>query len=135
MCVRGINDLEKVAARLDELVPEAKVAVVHGQMPVRELEEIIQRFYDGAYDVLLSTNIIESGLDLPSVNTIILHRADMFGLAQLYQLRGRVGRSKTRAYAYLTLPPGQKLTKAAEKRLDVMQTLDSLGAGFSLASP
>ncbi|MGJ3260853.1 MAG: transcription-repair coupling factor [Rhodospirillales bacterium] len=133
VCPR-INDLEKVADRLRELVPEAKVAMAHGQMPVTQLEDIISRFYDGAFDVLLSTNIIESGLDLPAVNTIIIHRADMFGLAQLYQLRGRVGRSKTRAYAYLTLPPGQMLTKAAEKRLEVMQTLDSLGAGFTLAS-
>lgn len=133
VCPR-INDLEKVADRLRELVPEAKVAMAHGQMPVSNLEDIISRFYDGAFDVLLSTNIIESGLDLPAVNTIIIHRADMFGLAQLYQLRGRVGRSKTRAYAYLTLPPGQMLTKAAEKRLEVMQTLDSLGAGFTLAS-
>ena len=133
VCPR-INDLEKVADRLATLVPEAKVAMVHGQMPVSDLEDVISRFYDGAYDVLLSTNIIESGLDLPAVNTIIIHRADMFGLAQLYQLRGRVGRSKTRAYAYLTLPPGQVLTKAAEKRLEVMQTLDSLGAGFTLAS-
>ncbi len=133
VCPR-ISDLEKVGARLKELVPEIKLAAVHGQMPVRELEDTVQRFYDGAYDVLLSTNIIESGLDLPQVNTIIIHRADMFGLAQLYQLRGRVGRSKTRAYAYLTLPPGQKLTPAAEKRLEVMQTLDNLGAGFTLAS-
>lgn len=133
VCPR-INDLEKVSDRLRDLVPEAKIAMVHGQMPVAELEQIISRFYDGAYDVLLSTNIIESGLDLPAVNTILIHRADMFGLAQLYQLRGRVGRSKTRAYAYLTLPPGQLLTKAAEKRLEVMQTLDSLGAGFTLAS-
>ncbi len=133
VCPR-INDLEKLSERLNDLVPEAKVAMVHGQMPVKDLEDIISRFYDGAYDVLLSTNIIESGLDLPSVNTILIHRADMFGLAQLYQLRGRVGRSKTRAYAYLTLPPGQTLTKAAEKRLEVMQTLDSLGAGFTLAS-
>lgn len=133
VCPR-VNDLEKVANRLAELVPEAKFAMVHGQMPVKDLEDIVSRFYDGAFDVLLSTNIIESGLDLPSVNTIIIHRADMFGLAQLYQLRGRVGRSKTRAYAYLTLPPGQTITKSAEKRLDVMQTLDSLGAGFTLAS-
>ncbi len=133
VCPR-INDMEMVADRLAELVPEAKVAMVNGQMPVADLEDTISRFYDGAYDVLLSTNIIESGLDLPAVNTIIIHRADMFGLAQLYQLRGRVGRSKTRAYAYLTLPPGKMLTKAAEKRLEVMQTLDSLGAGFMLAS-
>lgn len=133
VCPR-INDLEKIADRLRDLVPEVKVTMVHGQMPVSDIEDIISRFYDGAFDVLLSTNIIESGLDLPAVNTIIMHRADMFGLAQLYQLRGRVGRSKTRAYAYLTLPPGQMLTKTAEKRLEVMQTLDSLGAGFTLAS-
>ena len=133
VCPR-VSDLEKVADRLQKLVPEIKMAMVHGQMPVAHLEDVISRFYDGAYDILLSTNIIESGLDLPAVNTIIIHRADMFGLAQLYQLRGRVGRSKTRAYAYLTLPPGQMLTKAAEKRLEVMQTLDSLGAGFTLAS-
>ena len=86
------------------------------------------------FDVLLSTNIVESGLDIPSANTLIIHRADMFGLSQLYQLRGRVGRAKQRGYAYLTLPPGRILTPSAQKRLDVMQTLDSLGAGFSLAS-
>jgi transcription-repair coupling factor (superfamily II helicase) len=91
-------------------------------------------FYDGQYDVLLSTNIIESGLDIPRANTMILHRADKFGLAQLYQLRGRIGRSKLRAYAYLTVPPDQVLTPTAEKRLEVMQTLDTLGAGFTLAS-
>jgi transcription-repair coupling factor (superfamily II helicase) len=92
------------------------------------------KFTDGAFDILLSTNIVESGLDIPRVNTIIIHRADMFGLAQLYQLRGRVGRSKTRAYAYLTVPPNRILTPAAQKRLEVMQTLDNLGAGFQLAS-
>jgi transcription-repair coupling factor (superfamily II helicase) len=91
-------------------------------------------FYDGQYDVLLSTAIVESGLDIPNANTLIVHRADMFGLAQLYQLRGRVGRSKTRAYAYLTTPPGKRLTEGAEKRLKVLHSLDTLGAGFSLAS-
>ena len=91
-------------------------------------------FYDGKYDVLLSTAIVESGLDIPNANTLIVHRADMFGLAQLYQLRGRVGRSKARAYAYFTTPAGQKLTAGAEKRLKVLQSLDTLGAGFSLAS-
>jgi len=91
-------------------------------------------FYDGEFEVLLCTNIVESGLDLPTANTIIIHRADMFGLSQLYQLRGRVGRAKVRAYAYLTLPADRQLTETARKRLDVMQTLDSLGAGFSLAS-
>ena len=91
-------------------------------------------FYDGKYDVLLSTAIVESGLDIPNANTLIVHRADMFGLAQLYQLRGRVGRSKARAYAYFTTPNGQRLTEGAEKRLKVLQSLDTLGAGFSLAS-
>jgi len=133
VCPR-IQDQGYLKKKLKELVPEAAVAVVNGQMPASDLEDIISDFYDGKYDVLLSTNIIESGLDLPSVNTILIHRADMFGLAQLYQLRGRVGRSKTRAYAYLTLPPGKKLTPTAEKRLTVMQTLDTLGAGFQLAS-
>ncbi|NQU61736.1 MAG: transcription-repair coupling factor [Rhodospirillales bacterium] len=133
VCPR-ISDMARVAKGLAELVPEASVAKAHGRLTPSDLEDTMTRFYDGAYDILLSTNIIESGLDLPSVNTIIIHHADMFGLAQLYQLRGRVGRSKIRAYAYLTLPPGQMLSKAAEKRLEVMQTLDTLGAGFSLAS-
>jgi len=91
-------------------------------------------FYDGAYDVLVATNIVESGLDIPTANTLITYRADMFGLAQLYQIRGRIGRSKTRAYAYLTLPPRKKPTAAAERRLRVLQSLDTLGAGFTLAS-
>jgi transcription-repair coupling factor (superfamily II helicase) len=133
VCPR-VADLAGVEEQLKELVPDAKIAVAHGRLSATDLEKTIGDFYDGSYDILLSTNIVESGLDLPSVNTIILHRADMFGLAQLYQLRGRVGRSKTRAYAYLTLPPKRKLTKTAEKRLEVMQTLDTLGAGFSLAS-
>ena len=133
VCPR-VSDLDPVVAALRELVPEVTVATAHGRMGARHLEDTMTRFYDGGFDVLVSTNIIESGLDLPSVNTIVIHRADMFGLAQLYQLRGRVGRSKIRAYAYLTLPPGRMLPAAAERRLEVMQTLDSLGAGFSLAS-
>ena len=133
VCPR-IEDLVGLTDRLAKLVPEVKITMAHGQMPAAELEERIASFYDGRTNVLLSTNIIESGLDLPGVNTIIIHRADRFGLAQLYQLRGRVGRSKVRAYAYLTLPVRQKLTVNAQKRLEVMQTLDSLGAGFSLAS-
>ncbi|SCA54814.1 Transcription-repair-coupling factor [Candidatus Terasakiella magnetica] len=133
VCPR-LADLDKVAAELHELVPDAKIAVAHGRMKPKELEEVMTAFSEKAFDILLATNIVESGLDLPSVNTIFIHRADMFGLAQLYQLRGRVGRSKTRAYAYLTLPPGQKISKTAQKRLEVMQTLDSLGAGFTLAS-
>jgi len=133
VCPR-VQDQAFLKKTLKKLVPEVSVAVVNGQMPPSDLEDVISDFYDAKYDVLLSTNIIESGLDLPGVNTIIIHRADMFGLSALYQLRGRVGRSKIRAYAYLTLPPGRKLTPAAEKRLTVMQTLDTLGAGFKLAS-
>ncbi|MEL0105915.1 MAG: transcription-repair coupling factor [Rhodospirillaceae bacterium] len=133
VCPR-IQDLNGVSEALKELVPDVKVAIVHGRLSPNDLEATMTAFYDGAYDLLLSTNIIESGLDMPTVNTIIIHRADRFGLAQLYQLRGRVGRSKIRAYAYLTLPNDHKLTKAAEKRLEVMHTLDTLGAGFTLAS-
>ncbi|MCP5367107.1 MAG: transcription-repair coupling factor [Hyphomicrobiales bacterium] len=133
VCPR-IEDLDGLVTRLGELVPELRLGVAHGRMAAKDLEDVVGKFYDGAFDILLSTNIIESGLDLPSVNTIVIHRADMFGLAQLYQLRGRVGRSKVRAYAYLTLPPRQKITPSAERRLEVMQTLDTLGAGFTLAS-
>jgi transcription-repair coupling factor (superfamily II helicase) len=133
ICPR-IEDLTRVGDRLRRLVPEVKVAVAHGKMAARALEKVMTEFCDGAYDMLLSTQIVESGLDIPSVNTLILHRADMFGLAQLYQLRGRVGRSKVRAYAYLTLPPDKKLGAAAQRRLEVMQTLDTLGAGFMVAS-
>jgi transcription-repair coupling factor (superfamily II helicase) len=103
-------------------------------MAPTQLEDVMSAFYDGQYDVLLSTTIVESGLDIPSANTLIVHRADMFGLAQLYQLRGRVGRSKARAYAYLTTPNEKQITLSAEKRLKVLQSLDSLGAGFQLAS-
>jgi transcription-repair coupling factor (superfamily II helicase) len=103
-------------------------------MGSRELDQVMNAFYDRQYDVLLSTSIVESGLDIPSANTLIVHRADMFGLAQLYQLRGRVGRSKIRAYSYFTIPADARLTPAAEKRLKVLQSLDTLGAGFVLAS-
>ncbi len=133
VCPR-VADIEGAAERLHKLVPEVKYAIAHGQMRPAALEDVMTAFADGKFDVLLSTNIIESGLDMPQVNTIIIHRADMFGLSQLYQLRGRVGRGKSRGYAYLTLPPDRKPTPTAEKRLDVMQTLDSLGAGFTLAS-
>jgi transcription-repair coupling factor (superfamily II helicase) len=115
-------------------VPEIRVGVAHGRMPATELETVMNAFDERGFDVLLSTNIIESGLDIPTANTLIVHRADMFGLAQLYQLRGRIGRSKLRAYAYLTLPEKKKLAPTAQRRLDVMQTLDTLGAGFQLAS-
>ena len=111
-----------------------KVAVAHGQMAAGQLEDVMTAFYDGKYDVLLSTTIVESGLDIPTANTLIVHRADMFGLAQLYQLRGRVGRAKTRAYALFTVPANRTLTVQAERRLKVLQSLDTLGAGFQLAS-
>jgi len=133
VCPR-IKDVEELEQKIKKLVPEIKVVAAHGQMPPDELDGIMYDFYEGKYDVLLSTTIIESGLDIPSANTIIIYRADMYGLAQLYQIRGRVGRGKVRAYAYLTLPPGRRPTKQAEKRLEVMQKLDTLGAGFSLAS-
>ncbi|MBO4644345.1 MAG: transcription-repair coupling factor [Alphaproteobacteria bacterium] len=133
VCPR-ISDMDEVMRKLKALVPEIRVAAAHGRMSPKELEDIMTAFADKKYDVLLSTTIIESGLDMPSVNTIVIHRADMFGLAQLYQLRGRVGRAKTRGYAYLTLPPRQKVTKTALKRMEVMQKLDTLGAGFTLAS-
>ncbi len=133
VCPR-IADLDEVAAFLREHVPELKFTVAHGQMPSGQLEDVMTAFYDREFDVLLSTTIVESGLDIPNANTLVVHRADMFGLAQLYQLRGRVGRSKTRAYAMLTIPPNAKLTPAAEKRLKVLHSLDSLGAGFQLAS-
>ena len=129
-----IEDLAEVKAYLDQNVPEARVVVAHGQMPPTTLEDIMSAFYDGKYDVLLSTTIIESGLDIPTANTLIVHRADMFGLSQLYQLRGRVGRSKTRAYALFTLPATKRITGQAERRLKVIQSLDTLGAGFQLAS-
>ncbi|MGE5475713.1 MAG: transcription-repair coupling factor [Bacteroidales bacterium] len=133
VCPR-LADIDRVADRIAKLVPEVKCAVAHGRLTPTELEEVMTAFGDKQYDVLLSTNIIESGIDMPSVNTLIIHRADMFGLGQLYQLRGRVGRSKTRGYAYFTLPTEKVLSKAAEKRLQVMQALDTLGAGFQLAS-
>jgi transcription-repair coupling factor (superfamily II helicase) len=132
--VPRIADLDDVAEFLNEEVPELRVIRAHGQMSPSQLEDVMSAFYDGQYDILLSTAIVESGLDIPNANTLIVHRADMFGLAQLYQLRGRVGRSKTRAYAYLTTPPGKRLTDGAEKRLKVLHSLDTLGAGFSLAS-
>ncbi len=129
--------LADIAERLEFLenqVPELKVAVAHGQMPPGELEDVMNAFYEGKYNVLLSTTIVESGLDIPTANTLIVHRADMFGLAQLYQLRGRVGRSKTRAYALFTVPANKTLTATAERRLKVLQSLETLGAGFQLAS-
>jgi transcription-repair coupling factor (superfamily II helicase) len=133
VCPR-IEDLAGAKDFLDKNVPEVRVAVAHGQMPPTVLDDIMSAFYDGKYDVLLSTTIIESGLDIPTANTLIVHRADLFGLSQLYQLRGRVGRSKLRAYALFTLPAQQKITPQAERRLKVLQSLDTLGAGFQIAT-
>ncbi len=132
--VPRIADLAAAADFLKETVPEVKSIVAHGQLAPTILEDAMTAFYDGKVDVLISTNIVESGLDIPTANTLVIHRADMFGLAQLYQLRGRIGRSKQRAYAYLTTPADMKLTEGAERRLHVLQSLDSLGAGFSVAS-
>ena len=132
--VPRIADMPDLEEWLKDHVPEVKVITAHGQMSPTEVEERMSAFYEGKYEVLLSTTIVESGLDIPSANTIIIHRADRFGLAQLYQLRGRVGRSKLRAYAYLTYPKDQQLSEVAEKRLKVLGDLDSLGAGFQLAS-
>ena len=129
-----ISDLDEVREELRKMVPEIRVAMAHGRMAPTELENVMTAFDERAFDLLLSTNIIESGLDIPIANTMIVHRADMFGLAQLYQLRGRIGRGKVRAYCYLTLPEKKKLAPTAQRRLDVMQTLDTLGAGFQLAS-
>ena len=129
-----LEDLAKLQEQLHVLVPEVKIAIAHGQMPASQLEDVMTAFYDRAFDVLLSTNIVESGIDIPTANTLIIHRADMFGLSQLYQLRGRVGRAKVQGYAYLTLPPDKPISDTAQKRLTVMQSLDSLGAGFRLAS-
>ncbi|MBR1604966.1 MAG: transcription-repair coupling factor [Alphaproteobacteria bacterium] len=133
VCPR-VSDIHEVEQGLRELVPDIKIAVAHGQMPVKQLEDVMNDFADGKYDLLLSTTIIESGIDMPTVNTMIVHRADMFGLAQLYQLRGRIGRSKIRGYCYFTVPKQKKLNPVAERRLNILQALDTLGAGFSLAS-
>jgi transcription-repair coupling factor (superfamily II helicase) len=132
--VPRIKDLKEVEDQLKELVPELKTVTANGQMTPTDLENRMSAFYDGQYDVLLATNIIESGIDIPTANTMVVHRADMFGLAQLYQIRGRIGRSKVRAYAYLTHDPRKKLTPQGQKRLEVIETLDTLGAGFQLAS-
>jgi transcription-repair coupling factor (superfamily II helicase) len=129
-----IADLPDIEEFLRNEVPEVRYVVAHGQMSPTEVEERMSAFYDRKFEVLLSTTIVESGLDIPSANTMIVHRADRFGLAQLYQLRGRVGRSKTRAYAYMVTPPERQMTDTAEKRLKVLSDLDSLGAGFQLAS-
>ncbi|WJY20858.1 transcription-repair coupling factor [Fontisubflavum oceani] len=132
--VPRIQDLPEIEEFLKTQVPEVSYVVAHGQMAAGELDDRMNAFYDGKYDVLLATTIVESGIDIPTANTMIIHRADRFGLAQLYQIRGRVGRAKTRAYAYLTTKPRAPLTATAEKRLRVLGSLDSLGAGFTIAS-
>ncbi|MFN3944576.1 MAG: transcription-repair coupling factor [Allosphingosinicella sp.] len=132
--VPRIADLPDIEQFLREEVPEVRYVVAHGQMSPTEVEERMSAFYDKKYEVLVSTTIVESGLDIPSANTLVIHRADRFGLAQLYQLRGRVGRAKTRAYAYFTTPADRLITETADKRLQVLANLDSLGAGFQLAT-
>jgi transcription-repair coupling factor (superfamily II helicase) len=133
VCPR-LSDLEDAQKMLAELVPEIRTVQAHGQMSPTELDERMTAFYDGQYHLLLATNIIESGLDIPNANTLIVHRSDMFGLSQLYQIRGRIGRSKTRGYAYFTYKDDKLLTETAKQRLHVISTLDTLGAGFQLAS-
>ncbi|MEG2978416.1 MAG: transcription-repair coupling factor, partial [Stenotrophomonas sp.] len=131
------NDVESIGRmqrELSELVPEARIGIAHGQMPERELEKVMLDFQKQRFNVLLSTTIIESGIDIPNANTIIINRADRFGLAQLHQLRGRVGRSHHRAYAYLVVPDRRSITPDAEKRLEAIASMDELGAGFTLAT-
>jgi transcription-repair coupling factor (superfamily II helicase) len=132
--VPRIKDQPDIAEFLKQQVPEVSFVVANGQMAPGELDDIMNNFYDGKFDVLVSTTIVESGLDIPNANTLVVHRADHFGLAQLYQIRGRIGRAKQRAYALFTIPVDQKLTDTAERRLSVLQSLESLGAGFQLAS-
>jgi len=128
-----VETIHNVALKVQQLVPQVRVAVAHGQMPERQLEKVMLEFLEGRHDVLVSTMIVESGLDIPSVNTLIVDRADAMGLAQLYQLRGRVGRSAHRAFAYLLVPSRRVLTEDAEKRLRVIEEFDELGVGFKVA--
>ncbi|MEO5347251.1 MAG: transcription-repair coupling factor [Magnetococcus sp. YQC-9] len=129
-----VQDIEKLAADLSELVPEAKIGVAHGQMREGRLEKIMLSFYRQEFNLLICTTIIENGVDIPTANTIIIHRADQFGLAQLHQLRGRVGRSRHRAYAYLFIPDPRALTEDALRRLEAIESMGELGAGFTLAT-
>ncbi|MBW8310354.1 MAG: transcription-repair coupling factor [Candidatus Paracaedibacteraceae bacterium] len=129
-----LEDLKSLHEQLAKLIPEIRIIVAHGQLSAGQLEDVMTAFYDRQYDLLLSTNIVESGIDIPNANTLVIHRADLFGLAQLYQLRGRVGRSKAQGYAYLTMPADKPISETSLKRLEIMQTLDKLGAGFTLAS-
>jgi len=129
-----VDTIERTARELGELIPDARLRIAHGQMPERELEQVMLDFYRQRFNVLVCTTIIESGIDVPSANTILINRADRFGLAQLHQLRGRVGRSHHRAYAYLIVPDRRAMTADAEKRLDAIASLEELGAGFTLAT-
>lgn len=133
VCPR-IKDILEIEKKLQKIVPELKYKIAHGQMPPATVDEVMSEFCDGKFDVLLSTTIIESGIDIATANTMIIHKADMLGLSQLYQLRGRIGRSKVRGYAYLTLANNRKITNHAINRLEIMQTIDSLGAGFTIAN-
>ena len=128
-----VDTIENRKQRLQELIPEARIAVAHGQMPERELERVMREFINQRHNILLCSTIIETGIDVPSANTIIMSRADKFGLAQLHQLRGRVGRSHHQAYAYLLVPDLQGLSKHASQRLDAIQQMEELGSGFYLA--
>jgi transcription-repair coupling factor (superfamily II helicase) len=129
-----VEDIERIRQKLEELVPEANIRIGHGQMPERELEQVMFDFYHRRFNLLLCTTIVESGIDVPTANTIIINRADRMGLAQLHQLRGRVGRSHHRAYAYLVAPPKSQMTADAVKRLEAIDSLEELGAGFTLAT-
>ena len=133
ICPR-ISDLDELEQQLIAIAPELTMRKLHGQMPIKKLDHAIAEFYEGKFDLLLSTSIVESGLDIPRANTIIVHRADLFGLAQLYQLKGRVGRSNVDSYAYFTLMPNVSLSETALKRLQVLKNLDEFGSGFSIAS-
>ncbi|MFW5724745.1 MAG: transcription-repair coupling factor, partial [Halochromatium sp.] len=129
-----VETIENMAQKLEALVPEARVEVAHGQMREKELERVMRDFYHRRFNLLVCTTIVESGIDVPSANTIVIHRADKLGLAQLHQLRGRVGRSHHRAYAYLITPPPKSMTADAKKRLEAIESLEDLGAGFTLAT-
>ncbi len=129
-----VKTIARAARELEQLVPEARVGIAHGQMPERELEQVMSEFYHRRFNILVCSTIIETGIDVPTANTIIIERADKLGLAQLHQLRGRVGRSHHQAYAYLLVPPPKQMTADAHKRLEALQAADQLGAGFTLAT-
>ena len=128
-----VDTIHSMREKLERIVPEARICIAHGQLRERELEHVMRDFYQQRFNLLLCTTIIETGIDVPTANTIIMNRADMFGLAQLHQLRGRVGRSHHQAYAYLLTDPNRNITPQAKKRLDAIQLLEDLGAGFHLA--